>query len=90
MKTETVKVNTFEVGDILDITDCDGMETYSKTKKEHFKAATRALIIGEDELLSGVISYTILTDFEKILKCKSHELTKAKYLGDVDLSLMTF
>lgn len=81
MKTKMLEVNVYEVGDVIDISECTG--TYGK---QSLNRAKRGLVIGITELKNGLNSYWVLTDEGNKVKIIPKQMCNEIYIGHVDLS----
>lgn len=81
MKTVTVEVNQYEVGDLLDVSKLNAIH-----KKEQLNSANKAMVISCCQLRGGEFSYDVLTNEGKKCRIKAEELGGEKYLGNIDLT----
>ena len=81
MKTKTIEVNTYEVGDLLDI---------QALKAQHMKpaltTAKKCLVLNCRCIRGGLLSYDVLTDEMKKVSITPEELGGEKYIASIDLS----
>lgn len=84
MKTRTIEVNTYEVGDIIDI-----QELKARHMKPALTTAKKALVICCRCLNGGLYSYNVLTNEMKKTSITPEELGGEKYIGNISLSELT-
>lgn len=81
MKTRTIEVNTYEVGDILDV---------RALKAQHMKpaltTAKKCLVLNCRCIRGGLFSYEVLTNEMKKASITPEELGGEKYIGSISLS----
>lgn len=83
MKTKQVTINTYEIGDVIDVSTLR-----AKHKKHTLDNGKRAVVIGVIELRSGDMSYDVVTDEGLKVRISPDELRGEKYIGKIDLDLL--
>lgn len=84
MKTRTIEVNTYEVGDIIDIQALKACHM-----KPALTTAKKALVLCCRCLRGGFFSYAVLTNEMKKTTITPEELGGEKYIGNISLSELT-
>ncbi len=81
MKTKTIEVNVYEVGDVIDISQCEGT-----SGKQALNRAKRGLVLEVTELKDGLNSYWVLTDEGNKVKIIPRQMRGENLIGNIDLS----
>lgn len=85
MKTVQKMVNVYDVGDVLDI---ENMVVKNLARSKIVESAKRIVILHCKEKINGEMSYRVLTDDCKNVHVSEQEISDAKYVGTIDLSLL--
>ena len=85
MKTTTISVNVYEVGDVIEINRAD---LRLVAKQRSLASTTRAIIMGISQRMDKLFTYKIVADNGKTLLFTPGEQGHEKYIGHIDLSLL--
>lgn len=85
MKSVTVTINQYEVGDVLDVS---GVNWHTSTKKRSMSDAKKALVLSIQQLATGECTYKAFTDTCKTVLIIPGEQNAVKYIGHMDISMM--
>ena len=88
MKTTTISVNVYEIGDVVKINrDNFNLEAKRRTISES-GAETRAIVVGISQRLDKLFTYRLVTTTGKTLTLTPHEQGAEEYIGHIDLGLL--
>jgi len=85
VKTVTVTINQYEVGDVLDVT---GVKWHTNAKKRSMSDAKKALVLAIQKLATGECTYKAFADNCKTVLIIPGEQGAVKYIGHMDISMM--
>lgn len=85
MKTVTVTINQYEVGDVLDVS---GVNWHTSSKKRSMSDAKKALVLAIQQLSTGECTYKAFTDTCKTVPIIPDKQGAIKYIGHMDISMM--
>lgn len=85
MKTTTININVYEVGDVISI---DQASLKLVAKRESMGKSTRAVIIAVNQRLDKLYSYKLVLDNGKSFTLTPGEQGSEKYVGHIDLGLL--
>ena len=86
MKTTTISLNVYEVGDVIRIPRKD---ISLESKRVSIGRATRAVIVGVMQRADKMYSYKALASNGKTFTLKPNEQGAEEYVGHIDLSILT-
>ena len=85
MKTTTISLNVYEVGDVIEIS---GADINLESKRRTIGQSTRAVVVGVQHRIDKLFSYKVIADNGKLFTLKPSEQGNEKYIGHIDLSLL--
>lgn len=83
MKSTQIVVNIYEIGDLLDVSNCS-----AKHAKPALNEAERALVINVKNLKYSKYGYDVLTDKGMKVSITPDEIGDEKYIRHLDLSAL--
>ena len=85
MKTTTINLNVYEVGDVIELK----RENLKLVAKQRCYAESgRAVIIGVNQRIDKLFTYKLLADNGKIVSLTPSEQGQEKYIGHIDLGML--
>lgn len=85
MKTTTISLNVYEVGDVIKI---PRKSISLESKRVAIGPATRALIVGVMQRTDKMFSYRVLADNGKTFILKPNEQGLEEYVGHIDMGVL--
>lgn len=85
MKTTTINVNVYEVGDVIEMARND---LRLEAKRRTFADSTRAVVVGVSQRMDKLFSYKIISSNGKMITLTPSEQGGEKYIGHIDLGLL--
>lgn len=85
MKSVTVTINQYEVGDVLDVAS---VKWNTSVKKRSMSDAKKAMVLAIQQLATGECTYKAFTDTCKNVLIIPVEQGAVRYIGHMDISLM--
>lgn len=85
MKTTTININVYEIGDVISI---DQSSLKLVAKRESMGKSARAMIIGVNQRLDKLISYKLVLENGKSFWLTPGEQGSEKYVGHIDMGLL--
>lgn len=85
MKTTTINLSVYEVGDVLTISkDVTNLES----KKRLIGDSKRALVVGALQRADGLFSYRVVCDNYTSITLRASEQQGIEYVGHIDMGLL--
>ena len=85
MKTTTINVNVYEVGDVIEL---DRKNLRLVAKQRNYAESRRAMVVGVNQRVDKLFTYRLIADNGKLLTFVPSEQGEEKYVGHVDLNLL--
>lgn len=85
MKTTTININVYEVGDVIQL---DRSDLSLEAKRRSYGASTRAVIVSVGQRMDKLYTYKAIADNGKMFSFTPSEQGKEKYVGHIDLGLL--
>lgn len=85
MKSVTITINQYEIGDVVDVSK---VVCRTNQKKNSMRDAMRGMVVWLNPLLSGESSYVVLLDTHHTVLITPEEQGGMKYIGHTDISML--
>lgn len=85
MKTTTININVYEVGDVIQL---KGGDLRLEAKKRTYGDSTRGIIVSVGQRMDKLFTYKVIADNGKMFSLTPSEQGKEEYIGHIDLSLL--
>ena len=85
MKTTTISVNVYEVGDVIEL---NPSSLRLVAKQRSYAESTRAVVVGVNQRMDKLFTYKLIADNGKMLTLTPSEQGGEKFVGHTDLSLL--
>ena len=85
MKTTTININVYEVGDVIRL---DRSALSLEAKRRSYGDSRRAVIISVGQRMDKLFSYKAIADNGKMFTFTPNEQGNEEYIGHIDLGLL--
>jgi len=85
MKSTTININVYEVGDVIELKR-ENLKLVAKQRS--YAESTRAIIVGVSQRMDRLYTYKMLAENGKVISLTPGEQGNEKYIGHVDLSML--
>lgn len=85
MKTTTINLNVYEVGDVIEL---DRKNLRLVSKQRSYAESHRAIVMGVNQRVDKLFTYKLIADNGKMFNLVPNEQGEEKYVGHVDLGLL--
>lgn len=85
MKTTTININTYEVGDVIEMAQKD---LRLEAKRRTFADSTRAIVVDVNQRMDKLFTYKLIASNGRAISLTPAEQGGEKYVGHIDLGLL--
>ena len=85
MKTTTINVNVYEVGDVIEL---DRKNLRLVAKQRNYAESRRSMVVSVNQRVDKLFTYRLIADNGKMLNLVPNEQGEEKYVGHIDMDML--